>query len=254
MKIIDTNSMQMDFEDLFNSLSEEVGKELEKSKNILQGFNRAFKNLDYVTTLSTKGDGIVNIAMTTKPKEDSNEIEKDSTSPKEAEILKLMMSMNNRVLLRGSVYETGDIHSFWLKTSQKNLLAILFQLPKQPVKIGDSWPLDVNFISNDQNFECDSSYRMNKATLIDINKVKGETIAVLKYDILEFVNGDFQYPSLSGQSREPKKTRMKISHQGIAEFSVDKGRWIIYDAIMSIETTGFMKTNTKTKFTLTKEL
>lgn len=36
---------------------------------------------------------------------------------------------------------------------------------------------------------------------------------------------------------------MKFIHQGIAEFSVDKGHWINYDGIMYLETTGIIATN-----------
>ena len=65
--------------------------------------------------------------------------------------------------------------SFWVKSSQKNLIAIFFQLPAKPVKIGDKWSLDINLIANDQNFECDSAYKINEVTLTDIKKVNGET-------------------------------------------------------------------------------
>ena len=50
-----------------------------------------------------------------------------------------------------------------------------------------------------------------------------------------------------------QKTMMKITHQAIAEFSVDKGRWISYDGIMSLDATGFMTAKKKTKFTLRSE-
>ncbi len=45
---------------------------------------------------------------------------------------------------------------------------------------------------------------------------------------------------------------MKFTHRAIAEFSVDKGRWISYDGIMTLVASGVMKANQKTKFTLIK--
>lgn len=253
MSDIDTSSMEMDFGNLFKSLSDSTSNGLKESKDFFKKFNQAFKNLDYVTTLSTEGDKIVNIVMTTKPKEPVKETETNSTESKEAEMLKMMQTMTQGVMLRGSVYETGEIHSFWVKSSQKNLIAIFFELPTQPVKIGDKWSLDINLIANDHNFECDSAYKINEVTLTDIKKVDGKTIAVLKYNIVEYVKGDFNSPSFFGNDDGKKETMMMFTHQGIAEFSVDNGRWLTYDGIMSLDATGFMTANKKTKFTLIKE-
>ncbi len=224
MRDIDTSSVEIDFGGLFKSLSDSSSNGLKESKDFFNKINDAFKNLDYVTTLSSQDDGVIDIVMSTQPKENTPETEIDSTGNKEAEMLKMMQSMNQGVMLRGSVYETGDIHSFWLKNSQKNLIAIFFQLPTKPVKVGDKWALDINLIANDQNFKCDSAFKINEVTLIDIKKVDEETVAILKYNIVEFVNGDFNSPSFFGNEGGKKETMMKFSHQGIAEFSIDKGR------------------------------
>jgi hypothetical protein len=253
MSDIDTSSIEMDFGGLFKSLSENTENGLKESKDFFKKLNDAFKNLDYITTLSSEVDGVINIEMRTRPKEDEPKVEIDSTESKEAEVLRMMESMNQGMMLRGSVYETGDIHSFWVKSNQKNLIAIFFQLPANPVKIGDKWPLDINLIANDQNFKCDSAYKINEVTLTDIKKVDGETVAVLKYNIVEYVDGDFNYPAIFGSEGGEKETMMKFSHQGIAEFSIEKGRWITYDGIMSLEASGVMTSNKKTKFTLIKE-
>jgi hypothetical protein len=254
MSDIDTSSIEMDFGGLFKSLSDSTANGLKESKDFFNKFNDAFKNLDYITTLATEKKGVIDIVMTTRSKENTQETEIDSTDSKEAEMFKMMKSMNQGVMLRGSVYEKGDIHSFWVKSNQKNLIAIFFQLPTIPVKIGDKWSLDINLIENDQNFKCDSAYKINEVTLTDIKKVDGETVAVLKYNIVEYVNGDFNSPSFFGSQGSKKETMMKFSHQGIAEFSIDKGRWIIYDGIMSLEASGVMTANKKTKFTLIQEL
>ena len=254
MSDIDTSSIAMDFGNLFKSLSDSTNNGLKESKAFFKNLNQAFKNLDYVTTLTTDGDGVVNIVMTTKPKQNLRNTEIDSTDSQESKMLKMMQSMNQGVILRGSVHETGAIYSFWVKSNQKNLIALFFQLPTTPVKIGDKWSLDINLIANDQSFECDSAYKINEVTLTDIKNVNGETVAVLKYRIEEYVNGDFNLPSFFGNGGGGKKeTMMKFSHRGIAEFSVSRGRWITYDGIMSLEATGLMTANKKTKFTLIKE-
>jgi len=235
MSEIDTSTIEMDFGGLFKSLSDSTENGLQESKHFFKAFNDAFKNLDYVTTLSTEEKGVIEIVMTTRPKENAKDTEIDSANSKEAEMLKMMQSMSQGVMLRGSVYETGDIHSFWVKSNQKNLIAIFFQLPTRPVKVGDKWSLDINLIANDQNFKCDSAYKINEVTLTDIKTVDGDSVAVLKYNIVEYVNGNFNMPSFLGNESGKKETKMKFWHHGIAEFSIEKGRWIIYDAIMTFE-------------------
>jgi hypothetical protein len=167
--------------------------------------------------------------------------------------LKMMQSMNQGVVLRGSVYETGAIHSFWVKSAQKNLIALFFELPTKPVKVGDKWSLDISLISNDQNFACDTSYKINEVSLVDIKEVDGEIIVVFKYNIVEYVKGNFYTPSFFGDGGGQKESMLKFTHQGLGEFSVDKGRWVNYDGIMSLEATGVMTANSKTKFMLVDE-
>jgi len=253
MSDIDTSSIEMDFGGLFNALSDSTGNGLEKSKDLFKKINDAFKNQDFVTTLTNKNNGVIDIVMKTKPKENIKEENIDTSDSKEAEVLKMTQSMTQGVMLRGSVYETGGIHSFWVKSAQKNLIALFFELPPKSVKVGDKWSLDINLITNDQNFDCDTSYKINEVTLADIKKINGETVAVLKYNIVEYVKGNFNTPTFMGSEGGQKETMMKFTHQGIAEFSVDKGRWLSYDGIMSLEATGVMTANKKTKFTLIDE-
>jgi len=251
MRDIDTSKVEMNFGSLFKSFSDSTGKGLTETKDLFKELNQAMQDIDYVTTLTNKGNGVIDIVMTTRPKEKAKEIPKDTTGSKVGDMLKMMQAMNQGIMLRGSVYANGGIHSFWVKNSQKNLIALFFELPTKPVKIGDRWKLDINLISNDQNFSCDSAYKINEVTLTDIKIIQGETIAVIKYNIVEYVHGSFDSPLFMGGGKQP--TMMQFSHQAIADFSVDKGRWISYDGIMSLDATGVMTAKTKTKFTLISE-
>jgi hypothetical protein len=101
----------------------------------------------------------------------------------------------------------------------------------------------------DQNFTCDSSSKTNEVTLIGIKKENGDTIAVLKYNISEYVHGNFYMPSFSGNGQE-KSTMMDFSYKGIAEFSVEKGRWIKYDGIMNLSAEGAIVSQKKERYAL----
>ncbi len=252
MTEIDTSTVKFNFGGLFDALSDSTNENTDEAQKLFEELNKSFKNIDFVTNLTNKKNGIIDIVMQTRPKENVEEVKTDTLNAKMAEMMKMMQSMSQGVMLRGSVYETGGIHSFWIKSNQKNLISLFFELPQKPVKIGDTWELEINLIANDQNFECDTSYKVNKVTLTDLKTVNDETIAVLKYEIIEFVDGTFNSPSFMGKGGSTK-TMMKFTHQAIAEFSIEKGRWISYDGIMGIEATGFMTSNVKKKFALIEE-
>lgn len=158
-------------------------------------------------------------------------------------------------MLRGSIYKTGKLHSFWLKGGQKNIISLFFELPNRPLRQGDTWSLDnVNFIGNDQNFVCKEAEKKNKIVLSEIKTINGETIAVIDYDILEYVSGDFEMPDFLKQSEEKKETVMKFIYKAQAEFSVDKGKWIKYNGIMSLDASGVLTSTQKQKFALKEKM
>lgn len=252
MTEIDTSTVKFNFGGLFDALSDSTNKNTDEAQKLFEELDKSFQNIDLVTNLTSTNNGVIDIVMQTRPKENIEEVKTDTLDEQMTEMMKMMQSMSQGVMLRGSVYETGGIHSFWIKSNQKNLIAIFFELPQNPVKVGDTWELDINLIANDQNFECDSAYKVNKVTLTDIKTENDETIAVLKYEIVEFVDGTFNSPLFMGKGG-PTKTIMKLSHHAIAEFSIEKGRWISYDGIMSYEASGIMTSNSKKKFSLIRK-
>src|SRR5690625_7738523 len=157
--------------------------------------------------------------MTTRKKESNEETADETLEDSEIGGLESLFSIQSGVLFRCSVYETGGIHSFWLNSSQKNLIAIFFELPKNPVKIGDKWSLDINLISNDQNFECETAHKINEVELIDIKNINGERIAVLQYHIEEYVEGQFNSHTFFGCNRGDTETMMSYSYDCNAYYS-----------------------------------
>lgn len=212
-------------------------------QDFLEEMNEAFADIEMVTELSSAKPGIVDIVMKTVP----NSMAFQDTSGNEfTELLKILQTSNNGVMLRGSVYEHGSIHSFWTKTNQKNLIAMMFELPAKPVAVGDTWSIDISFINNDQNYICDSASKTNQVHLSDIRIENGETIAVIEYHLQEYVNGTFNSPF----EDESIETMMYFRFNAVAEFNVDRGYWKSFDGLAGLETTGYMETYTNKKFAL----
>ena len=204
------------------------------------------KQQNYVTSLKEKKKNVIDVEMsvvkdTDKTKEDTVKPANDFQKFKE-----LMSNTNGGVMLRGIINEDGNIESFYTRNDQKNLIAMFFQLPGKPVKVGDSWPLDIHLIAMDQNFVCDSSYNKNEVIVVGITGKNDDKVVMLKYNIIEYVSGDFTSPF----ENKLIKTSMTISYNGIASFSTKKGRWISYDGIMSNTATGIMTANSREKFSL----
>lgn len=252
MSLIDTSSIEFDFSSLTEIINDSTEEKILEGKELFNRLQEIVENIQFETTLTKKENGIIDLVMSSLVNDETPEFDSENLPNNRDEVMKLVQSLSNGVILRGSLYESGDIHSFWVKTQQKNLISVFFQLPSEPVRIGDKWELDVNLINNDQNFECDSSYKINEVMLTDIKVIDSDTVAVLKYNIQEFVTGEFNMPSFFSKQNSPKETVMSIMHQGIAEFSINKGRWVSYTGIMSLNTKGFMSANTKTKFSLIK--
>lgn len=248
MSSIDESSLEMNLGGFFGSASDSIKIDSKEFKDLFKKMKDVFKDQKYITTLTNKNNGVIDIVMTMNSDKSNN---KKKVKGKRADFFRNALSQG--VMLRGSVYETGEIHSFWVKSGQKNLIALLFELPSKPVKVGDKWALDVNLIGNDQNFDCKDSYKINEVTLDEIKKIDGETIAVLKYNIAEYVEGDFSSPLFFSKDDKQEEMTMKFTYQGIAEFSVERGRWINYDGIMSVEMKGMITSNNKTKYKLIEE-
>ncbi|MBS1501937.1 MAG: hypothetical protein JST32_07745 [Bacteroidetes bacterium] len=83
-------------------------------------------------------------------------------------------------------------------------------------------------------------------TLLAVEIVNGDHIADLEYDIVEYADGDFKSP-FGGES---VKTMMKMTYHALARFSIGKGRWILYNGLMSLTSTGFMAQQSTKKFSL----
>ncbi len=97
---------------------------------------------------------------------------------------------------------------------------ILFQLPNNPIEIGESWAL--NIIPEWQKNKLDSN-TVNKVTLTNIIVENGDSIAIIKYDL-----------------KNSESSGKTMGFQGNAKFNMTKGKWIRYDGYLSQKTIGML--------------
>lgn len=154
---------------------------------------------------------------------------------------KVLKEMEGTVQLRGEIDPSGAVLSWWLQDPQKNLLALLAELPARPVKPGDQWSLRVNLVTMGHGFIPSLAERVNVAKLAEIREgEKGERIAVLDIllsDRLEGVLGD-------------KPISFAMSYAARAEFSETRGGWIRVAGRMRTRATGMMNTDTAQEFAI----
>lgn len=250
MTEIGESEFEMNFGGVFKDLSENSDEDesRKKSKEFFNKLKDFYTNTNLVTNLSNsvEFEDVFDVEMIAIPKEEKEENDDEMTN--------MMNSMMKGIMLRGSFYKSGRLHSFWVKSAQKNLLSLFFELPTEGLKVGDSWTLDnVNFIGNDQNFKCLEAEKHNKVLFSEIVERNKKKIAVLEYDILEYVSGDFNTPSFFGKEAENTPTTMKFIYKAKAEFSIADGKWISYNGIMSLDATGALTSTQRQKFALVEQ-
>jgi hypothetical protein len=158
------------------------------------------------------------------------------------------------IQFRGLLNKNGSIYSYFLQTTQKNLLALYFQLPDKPVKIGDAWPIDLQWLSANYTFHCDSANKINAVTFKDLYTKGSDTIAVLNYYYSETLSGSTSMPL----SDEVKPSYLHMDYSGIVEFNISMGRWENYNLIITSISKGFQNSSSRqlcklTETTLSKE-
>jgi len=137
-------------------------------------------------------------------------------------IAEMAKEMKGTVQLRGEITDSGEIASFYLASQQKNLLALFFELPRDPVSVGDSWSLGVSLLAMGGGFICDRAARTNRVELVSLREDEGgELLACMDYCIAESVRGRTPDPF----SSKTEEWSMAMAFVGRGEFLVRKGTW-----------------------------
>jgi hypothetical protein len=161
----------------------------------------------------------------------------------------MLKGMEGSVQLQGEITPEGEIDSPYIPQQQRNLLALFFELPVGPVKVGDTWQIDLTCITlNSAQFTIGNSNRVNQVTLKKIIETpKGESIAVLDYLIAESVEGEQTTPFFAN---EPVPTTMKCGFVGRGEFLIEQGRWRAFSVENTIQSTGVITSDITQQFAL----
>ncbi|WP_299335047.1 hypothetical protein [uncultured Psychroserpens sp.] len=249
--ISDTLTYKTVMKDMIVS-KEEIEKDTDttfgrKASDFLKKMQEQTANLEYITKLFPDKKSNIDIAMMVK------ENKSDTTET----LFSGMARMNGNVVLRGKLSPEGEILSFYYKSAQTNLISILFELPKAPVKVGDQWSIKMDFIAMDQNFIADTLNKKNNVRLEEIKDLGNDKVAVIKYDIKEYVSGYFGNGLLTMFNADSdERTFMKMTYEATGLFSIKKGIWIDYEGFMEVDSnfSMFGMGGTKrTQFKLTPE-
>ncbi|MTB52019.1 hypothetical protein [Lewinella sp. W8] len=156
----------------------------------------------------------------------------------------------NGITLRGTLNKSGTIHSFWMNRAQKNMLSLLFELPDHQIQKGDTWQLpNVNMTGNSQNFICHEAKKRNQVQLVDVEYSATDTIAVIAYDIMEYVSGEFTAAALFNKDNDTSHEATS-TFTAEAKFSIAQGKWLEFKGRMEVETKGFMDRSVTQVYTL----
>lgn len=142
-------------------------------------------------------------------------------------VLDFQNSLNERLSYSEVIMhpDSGMQITSYLRPDEKNGLALFFELPKNPINIGDTWDLDVDLLA-EWRYGCDSSFYRHEVRCKEIKGVGKEQVAVINYDFQEYCWG---------------ATKVKFhSFQGEAEFSIAQGRWLQYQGIVATQIPSFL--------------
>jgi len=240
MEPIDTNNLTkigIDCDSFISAFSDTTNFNCEDFKEFFESINSFYTDYSMTTVLSRDNYDAIDVKLIS--------VKNNSTNLSDS-VPDFFAQAMTGVQLRGKINEDGGIESFYMKKEQMNLLAIMFELPTKPVRIGDKWTIQASFISNDHNFICNDYDKKHLVELVDVKTINGEDIAFIKYDLRYYVNGEFNNPFLG----KTIPTKMDVAFNGISEFNITLGKWKNYNGIMSMFVSGIMNTNTKQRFSL----
>lgn len=129
------------------------------------------------------------------------------------------------VQLNTVINQFGENLNPFLKKQQNNLVSQLFQFPRHPVSVGDSWRLPIVMTSLNTPFLADKSHRVNKVWIKTITEKPGiGKVAEIIYLLQENVEGQRQQLI----TETPSSFKVTSNYFAVGEYLIDKHRWQHY--------------------------
>lgn len=232
MEVLENNT-SVDYDRVFNfsqgDNGGEMGSQFEEMFEDLQNIQPTYS---FVSILEKKPDGNISAKMIL------DNVEMPENNSVGQDFGQLWQGMEGSVQLQGEITPEGAIASSYIAQRQKNLLALFFELPVNPVQIGDSWQIDLTCIMlNSAQFTIEDSDKVNQVTLKDVVETSdGSLVAILDYTIIESVKGE----QSTFFNNEAAPTTMKCSFLGRGEFLIEQGRWKTLSIENRIQSTGMI--------------
>jgi hypothetical protein len=173
--------------------------------------------------------------------------EKPSASKVEQQMMDAMRKKVGTVQLRATLTDWGFVNSD-LPREQRNLLALLFELPSKPVGVGSAWTHSADLVKMGQGWEGKQD-ALNRVELVSLEKeAEGRTVAVIDITLAERQEGHFPDRRNPGQEISAS---MEMSFVGRGEFLVEEGRWRRLSARMTTWAVGAVQAGSAQQLTLT---
>jgi hypothetical protein len=127
----------------------------------------------------------------------------------------------------------GRVASFWKPQRTRNIYAMLFELPRGPVKVGDTWSIGVSLLELAIGaVQPSREAHTNRVRLSALKQEGDDLVATLDYVLAESFATDTN-PGLPGRAIGAFRMRMAFVARG--EFYVKKGAWKQLSGWMSVE-------------------
>jgi hypothetical protein len=203
-----------------------------------QNFFDLFGKKPCYAILRNKSNKLVDVKI-------SQRLEDSGMDEKTLEAYKNQLGLEENVLLRGMVFADGGISTYFIENQQKSLLSAGFELPSKAISKGDTWGIDFSCLDLDGVIITDTISRKTLVKAEELEFIEGDTLVTISYDLSEFMQGKRQLTK-----DQFKEMGFAVKYIGLGKFSVQQGRWLEYNAVFTLETSGLMNGKMKGIFAL----
>ena len=136
--------------------------------------------------------------------------------------------------LSAEIDESGEALSFYLSREQHALAVLAFQLPRDPVRVGESWDVPATLTELSGGYRAEAPFRRSFATLLAVGGTEAEPIAKVLYTAVEAASGELRL----GEETSPLPFNCDLVYLGYGELDVRAGRWRTYKGRLVAEGDG----------------